>query len=149
MSNPNQGATTSTANATQSEPCPGIEIEWIPGTVWSTYPVLLHDTRNVPWHFQSFREKKVLPAESISLIGLQALDCEFPETGTDGSTPCPPCVNLPNSNQFRQTVARAQETAVNSHTPLELLTAQQLQSTAKSKARSHMRLRTEVNLFCQ
>ena len=97
-------------------PCPGHAIEWLPGSIWETYPYHQHEVRAVGWRPIAFNhEENEIVLRSDTCLGF-ILDTDEP--------PCKECWNIGFSNKFHEFLTRAKE--AKDHTPWELLTAQQM-----------------------
>ncbi|KAF8155394.1 hypothetical protein B0H34DRAFT_849557 [Crassisporium funariophilum] len=116
-------------------PCPGQPVEWLPGSIWETYPYYQHNMRAVGWRPIAFNhEENEIVIRSDNCLGF-ILDTDEP--------PCKECWSIVFSNQFQEFLLRAKE--AKQHTPWELLTAQQMCSLLKKMANTINSLRTQVS----
>ncbi|KAJ7844596.1 hypothetical protein B0H14DRAFT_2585109 [Mycena olivaceomarginata] len=65
-------------------PCPGVSIEWIPGSIWDSYPYLRHSHRDVGWEPIGFDS-------SSNRIQLRAGNCQYPFSGGNPQQACISC----------------------------------------------------------
>lgn len=96
-------------------PCPGLAIQWRPGSIWGTYPYRQHEIYAVGWTPVSFG------AENDEIF-LHSDRCSLKILETD-EPPCIQCRLLEYSSKFREFMERA--TMAKPHTPWELLTMAQ------------------------
>lgn len=115
--------------------CPGQWVYWIPGSVWNTYPFRLHETLDT-W-------KPISIDEKCNGLTLRAENCwkELPEVNGD-ETPCGACQSIPQSQEFKVVVERAQN--AQDHTPWLFLTDLQKEELLRRMAATIRQLRTKV-----
>ena len=115
--------------------CPGAEIVWVPGSIWSTYPYHQHLIHAIGWTPASFDKTK-------NKIYLRSDKCAGELSEFDLS-PCVECRVIPYSSRFKDFMQRAQEAM--EHTPWGYLTSEQLQGLAKRLVYDLNKLRTKVS----
>lgn len=94
------GSSTSSLNE-PSASCPGVLIDWTPGSVWLTYPFHQHNYRDLSWDLVgpgSARDK--------DQIRLRSVDCTGGKVSTGGDV-CQQCQYLPHSNEYKRFVLGA------------------------------------------
>jgi hypothetical protein len=121
------------------ELCPGVEISWAPGSIWSTYPYHQHLIHTIGWTPASFNKTE-------NKIYLRSDKCAGELSEFDLS-PCMECRIIPYSSRFEDFMQRAKEAM--KHTPWDYLTSEQLQGLAKRLVCNLKKLRTQVSrLLC-
>ncbi|KAJ7875744.1 hypothetical protein B0H14DRAFT_2568597 [Mycena olivaceomarginata] len=95
-----------------SRNCPGIGIEWTPGSHWMAYPFLQHGVRALAWEPVGFAPGNVIFFRSENCQGQ-----------TNRGDPCYKCQLLPGSLEYQHFVSQAKEHLP--RTPWAYLTAQQ------------------------
>src|ERR1700735_4467373 len=105
------------AAAAQKFPCPGIAVNWVPGSVWDTYPYQVHTTRSLGWQPIAFSKA----TNSITI----RIDSCIGESIQDGAA-CKSCAALPSSGKFRDFVDQA--TNISDFANWEYLSAHQLRA---------------------
>lgn len=116
--------------------CPSQWVQWIPGSVWETYPFRLHKSADVCW-------KPIEIDEDGMGVVMRAKNCQRKLQEVDGDyTPCTPCQRVPHSIEFKVVVERAQH--VQEHTPWLFLTDLQKEGLLRQMAATIRRLRTQV-----
>jgi hypothetical protein len=101
--------------------CPGAEIVWAPGSIWSTYPYHQHLIHTIGWTPASFNKTK-------DKLFLCSDKCAGELSEFDFS-PCVECRMIPYSSRFKDFMHRAEEAM--EYTPWNYLTFEQLQCLAK------------------
>ena len=96
---------------------PRIVVEWVPGSVWDTYPYQLHATRSLAWQPVAFS----MDTNSITIYANSCIG----ESIQDGAA-CKSCMPLPSSAQFQDFVDKA--TNISDFANWEYLNAKQLQA---------------------
>ena len=119
------------------EPCPGAEIVWDPGSIWSTYPYHQHLIHTIGWTPTSFNKTE-------NKIYLRSDKCAGELSEFDFS-PCVECRMIPYSSRFKDFVQRAQEAM--EYTPWDYLTSEQLQCLAKRLVCELKKLQYKVSRF--
>jgi hypothetical protein len=125
----------------ESVPCPGISVEWTPGSIWATYPYNQHTTGDLEWTPVSFDQER-------NQIVLQSSHCLVevsPSPKGVAVIPCLQCQGLVNSDQFQTLQDRAK--TAQAHTPWDRLTYQQLDAIARRMARELKGLQKKVRLL--
>ena len=119
------------------ELCPGVEIVWAPGSIWSTYPYHQHLIYTIGWTPASFNktENKIYLRSDKCLGELSEFDL----------SPCVECRIIPYSSCFKDFSQRAKEAMDSEHTPWDYLTSEQLQGLAKRLVCDLKKLRTKVS----
>lgn len=126
------------ATTALNPPCPGVEVPWSPGSIWTTYPFHLHNrSQDLGWEPVSISSRQ-------NCIRLRSDRCQFPESGGDG-VPCLPCQTMKESREFESLQARAME--AKPHTPYDYLTHKQLQAVAATAVAENKKLRVKVCSF--
>lgn len=115
-----------------SRNCPGVGIEWTPGSHWMTYPFLQHGVRALAWEPVGFA-----PGNTIFF---HSENCQ---SQTNRGDPCYKCQLLPGSLEFQHFVSQAKEHLP--HTPWAYLTAQQQLAEMARMAQKCLELTTKVN----
>ncbi|KAJ7362430.1 hypothetical protein DFH08DRAFT_799463 [Mycena albidolilacea] len=108
--------------------CPGLEIPWMAGSMWGTYPYGLHEAKDVGWEPICFNS--------------QQNNCLAREGDANGTT-CANCQRLPRTAAFFKVQARAIE--VKEHTPWQYLTATQQRALVSKLTKTCNDLRTELS----
>ena len=108
------------AAAAQKFPCPGIAVNWVPGSVWDTYPYQVHAHRSLGWQPIAF-------LKATNTITIHADGCTGDSKRCD--TACQYCGGLPSTNAFRDFVDWA--TNISEFTNSEYLNAKQLQAAVR------------------
>ena len=119
------------------DPCPGAEIMWDPGSIWSTYPYHQHLIHTMGWTPVSFNKTE-------NKIYLRSDKCAGDLSEFDFS-PCMECRMIPYSSRFKSFMKRAQEAMEN--TPWDYLTSEQLQRLAKRLVCDLQKLQIKVSKF--
>lgn len=112
--------------------CPGARVEWVPGSVWSTYPYHRHLNRDFPWEPTAI--------ENEHFLRIRADGCT--RILSPGSTVCGPCTVVVKTSKFQKVVDRATEAAT--HTQQWALTHAQLLATLRKVVMQYRELRTKV-----
>ena len=118
-------------------PCPGVEIVWDPGSIWSTYPYHQHLVHTTGWTPASFNKTE-------NKIYLRSDKCAKELSKFDFS-PCVECRMIPYSSRFKNFMERAQE--AKEYTPWDYLTSEQLQRVAKRLVCDLKKLQNKVSIF--
>ncbi|KAJ7938701.1 hypothetical protein B0H13DRAFT_1851287 [Mycena leptocephala] len=122
------------ANPQELKPCPGVSIEWTPGSHWMTYPYLQHGVRSVGWEPISFG--------ADNTIQFRSEKCRK-EVLMNNNAPCISCQGLPSSSSLLRFMDRAQNALP--QTPWKYLTADQQVAIMKKMAQTNKDLRTQIN----
>ena len=102
--------------------CPGIVVEWTPGTIWETYPFPSHSLVKHPWDIIEFC--------SLSRLRLRSKACAAPVgRGGYGHT-CSHCLAIPHCGPYKKFESRANNAPP--HTPHGLLSFNQLAAIPKT-----------------
>jgi len=96
--------------------CPGSAIDWMPGSIWETYPYHQHEARVVGWKPIGFDSKK-------NQIFVCSESCIMEITEYNAS-PCTHCRNIQYSVEFRKFMEWAKE--AKEHTLWQYLSSKQL-----------------------
>jgi|ERR1700734_2571234 len=104
----------------QKFPCPGIAVDWVPGSVWNTYPYQVHTHRSLGWQPIAF-------SKATNAIIIRADGCTGDSKQHD--TACQYCGGLPSTTTFQDFVDRA--TNVSEFANSEYLNAKQLQAAVR------------------
>ncbi|KAF8163984.1 hypothetical protein BJ912DRAFT_1097015 [Pholiota molesta] len=110
------------------EPCPGIAVDWVAGSIWATYPYHRH-LDNLNWNLVKFDKEN-------NRIFFQSSKCSITVTRSLEGTPVAPCLEcqgLVNSEQFR--IFKERAIFASPHTPWDRLTYQQLDGIARRMGR--------------
>jgi hypothetical protein len=113
--------------------CPGIVVDWTPGSVWDSYPYQVHTTRSLGWQPIAF-------SEVTNSITIRARSC-LGESVQD-SIACKSCATLPSSGKFRDFVDQAAH--ISNFTHWEYLSAKQLQAALRQLSNKCQDLQTKV-----
>lgn len=116
--------------------CPGLSLQWLPGSVWETYPYHQHEIAAIGWRPVSFGKED-------NEIFLRSDDCHGKILSTD-EPPCKECRILEYSSRLRVFMDCANE--AKPHTPWELLTLAQTRALLQKMATKIQDLRTKVLL---
>ncbi|KAF6753825.1 hypothetical protein DFP72DRAFT_1069028 [Ephemerocybe angulata] len=100
-----------------SRGCPGVEIEWTPGSIWDTYPYHQHSSRDMKWTI-------VRVDEDRNVLGIRSTDCEARLAPTNEALACALCLGLPGSDQLAKMKQRAEGTSP--YSPYSYLNAKQM-----------------------
>jgi hypothetical protein len=101
--------------------CPGVSVEWTPGTIWETYPFPSHSFVNHPWDIIEFRPPSHLCLRSKHCTGV---------ISTGGyATICNHCSWIPQCEAYKTLEKRAH--SAQPHTPHHLLAFRQLSNIPK------------------
>ncbi|KAF8074122.1 hypothetical protein FPV67DRAFT_1446920 [Lyophyllum atratum] len=127
----------STQTSASSEvPCPGIWVDWSPGSVWTTYPYQLHDKRDLRWQPIAF-------GKETSQICLRSETCVHPVSGSDGTT-CKACMAIPSSVAFQRFIERAAEVELPPTTGWDFYTSSQYKMLIQKLSAQLAKARTMV-----
>lgn len=96
-------------------PCPGVLVCWHVGSIWETYPYVLHALHDLGWIPISLGSED-------NTLRLQSEHCQHLVGGSSGWS-CPTCVSLPSSVKFKAFLDHAVE--AKAHTPWKYLTDKQ------------------------
>jgi hypothetical protein len=117
----------------QKYTCPGVVVEWTPGSVWDSYPYQVHSACSLGWQPIAF-------SEATNSITIRARNCSS-ESVQDGGV-CKACASLPSSGQFRDFVDRATHVLEFAH--WEYLRARQLQAAMRRLSNKRRELQSKV-----
>ncbi|KAI0753375.1 hypothetical protein C8Q80DRAFT_1096770 [Daedaleopsis nitida] len=112
---------------TQPVECPGVLVEWKPGSVWSTYPYHRHLSHDFPW--------QPIGVENEQWLRIRSDECA--RVLADGALVCPECKSVPQSARFATVVDRATKAPLN--TQHWMLTYAQLHGALKKRKLSTLR----------
>ncbi|KAJ7279506.1 hypothetical protein C8J57DRAFT_1175396 [Mycena rebaudengoi] len=116
------------------QPCPGVSIQWTPGSHWMTYPYLQHGVRDVGWEPISFGQDNTIQFRAETCHG---------HISSGSHEACIPCRVLPSSSKFQMFMMRATEALPS--TPWEYLNAEQQLKLMKGMAKTSKELRTKAS----
>ena len=108
-------------------------IEWVPGSVWDTYPYQVHTTHSLGWQPIGF-------SSATNSITIQADSCTG-ESSWDG-TACNSCAAFPSSGKFQSFVDQA--THISEFANWNYLNARQLQAAMRQLSKKCCELQTKV-----
>ena len=108
-------------------------VEWVPGSVWGTYPYQVHATRTLGWQPVAF-------SADTNSITIYANSC-IGESVQDGAA-CKSCIALPSSAQFQDFVDKA--TNISDFAHWEYLNARQLKAALRQLSTKCRELQTKV-----
>jgi len=114
--------------------CPGVEVPWSPGSIWSTYPYHQHKLRSLGWRPTGFIEDE-------NKILLRSDQCQIDLSESENS-PCIECQVIPHSLSFQNFMEKAED--VKENTPWDYLTHEQLVKIMKKMSQQLKTLRTKV-----
>jgi hypothetical protein len=114
--------------------CPGISIQWTPGSHWMTYPYLQHGVYDVGWEPISFGEDNTIQFRAENCHG------HIPSRSNEV---CISCCVLPSSSKFQSFMTQATEALPSM--PWEYLTAEQQLKLMKKMAKASNDLRTKAS----
>lgn len=119
--------------------CPGVVVDWTPGSVWNTYPFQQHDLSRVklPW--------EIIGWEMNGQLRLRSAHCQAPKFAPVQHT-CPTCAFIPYSSRYRQFMQSNADDA-KPHTTLEYLNYRQLLAVTRSALEKNRRLTVKVRRF--
>src|SRR5882762_4967692 len=119
--------------ASQKFLCPGIVVDWAPGSVWDTYPYQIHATQSLGWQPIGF-------PKATNTITIRADSCIG--NSTQSNTACKYCGGLPATTKFQDFVNWA--TNVSEFAHWEYLNARQLQAAMRQLSNKCRELQTKV-----
>ena len=125
------------AVAVQKFPCPGIAVDWAPGSVWDTYPYQVHAHRSLGWQPIAF-------SKATNTITIRTDSCTGDSKQHD--TACQYCGGLPSTTTFRDFVDQA--TNISEFANSEYLNARQLQTAMRWLSIKCHELQIQVLFFC-
>ena len=117
----------------QKYSCPGILVDWTPGSVWDYYPYQVHTAHSLGWQPTAF-------SEATNSITIRACSCLH--ESVQGSTMCKSCATLPSSGKFQDFVAKA--THVSDFAHWKYLDVRQLQAVMRQLSNKCRELQTKV-----
>jgi hypothetical protein len=130
---PAQQAHPSVSPPSSSKPCPGVSVQWAPGSHWLTYPYLQHGVRAVGW--------EPIALGKDNTLQLRAVTCS--ETiPAQANAACIPCQTLPSSSKFQNFMTSAANLKPN--TPWDYLSAEQQMKLMRNMAQTNIDLRVKV-----
>ncbi|KLO07944.1 hypothetical protein SCHPADRAFT_1001296 [Schizopora paradoxa] len=122
-------------NATD-DGCPGVWVDWTPGSIWTTYPFQRHEHESLKWELIGY-DKETTPHRLL----LRSVDCVMEDGGSGGYT-CSTCQKIPYSSSFNSFRSRA--TTAKENTSWRFLNAVQQRVLLESYQSEARRLRTAV-----
>lgn len=117
--------------------CPGVWVDWTPGSIWTTYPFQRHQHENLNWELIGY-DKESTPHRLL----LRSVDCVMEDGGTGGFS-CSKCQNIPYSSRFKS--FRSSATTAKESTNWRFLNSVQQRVLLQFYQSEARRLRTDVS----